>query len=74
MLQDANFQGPRIEDVNLKSGCWGEHWQRRGDIDYLVPYDEPILEYQVALDDDTAPRIGKYVSRLIEDGDTIQVG
>jgi RimJ/RimL family protein N-acetyltransferase len=39
-----------------------------------VPYDEPLLEYQPQISDDIAQRIGKYVARLIHDGDTIQVG
>ncbi|HOD34643.1 MAG TPA: GNAT family N-acetyltransferase [Syntrophales bacterium] len=44
------------------------------DVDYLVPYDEPLLEYSPGADTDIAQRIGKYVARLVEDGDTIQVG
>jgi acyl-CoA hydrolase/GNAT superfamily N-acetyltransferase len=44
------------------------------DVDFIIPYDEPILEYKTAPDDEIAQRIGSYVSRLIEDGDTIQVG
>jgi acyl-CoA hydrolase/GNAT superfamily N-acetyltransferase len=44
------------------------------EVDYLIPYDELLLEYQPEADTDIALLIGKYVSRLIEDGDTIQVG
>jgi acyl-CoA hydrolase len=44
------------------------------DIDFILPYDEPLLEYSPGADTDIVQRIGKYVSRLIEDGDTIQVG
>ncbi|MFX0014324.1 MAG: GNAT family N-acetyltransferase [Promethearchaeota archaeon] len=49
------------------------------DIDYLVPYDEPILEYNpVPTDEDlyakNVAKIGNYVSRLIQSGNTIQVG
>jgi len=44
------------------------------DVDFLIPHDEPILEYKAVPDDEIAQRIGSYVSRLIEDGDTIQVG
>lgn len=43
-------------------------------VDYLIPYDEPILEYHPGVDKEIAQPIGKYVARLIEDGDTIQVG
>ena len=44
------------------------------EVDYLVPYDELLMEYQPEADTDIARQIGRYVSRLIEDGDTIQVG
>ncbi len=49
------------------------------DIDYLIPYDEPILEYNPEPTNDKsyreiAEKIGNYVSRLVRDGDTIQVG
>ncbi|MCX6005487.1 MAG: acetyl-CoA hydrolase, partial [Chloroflexi bacterium] len=43
-------------------------------LDYIVPYDEPILEFNTPVDDEIAQRIGGYVSRLVQDGDTIQVG
>ena len=49
------------------------------DIDYLVPHDEPILEYNpTPINEESyaeiATKIGNYVARLIQDGDTIQVG
>ena len=44
------------------------------DIDYLILHDEPLLEYESLPDSDISQNIGKYVSRLIKDGDTIQVG
>jgi acyl-CoA hydrolase/GNAT superfamily N-acetyltransferase len=44
------------------------------DIDFLVPHDEPLLEYTSTAPDEIAQRIGHYVSRIIQDGDTIQVG
>ena len=45
-------------------------------VDFIVPHDEPILEYHYAEDahPETNLEIGNYVSRLIQDGDTIQVG
>ena len=52
----------------------GDTFLHIDDIDFLVPYDEPLLEYYPAADTDIAQRIGNYVSRLVEDGDTIQVG
>jgi acyl-CoA hydrolase/RimJ/RimL family protein N-acetyltransferase len=44
------------------------------DVDFIIPYDELLLEYETQVPDDVAQSIGKYVSQLIEDGDTIQVG
>ena len=44
------------------------------DIDFIVCRDEPLLEYEAIAPDETARQIGKYVSRIVQDGDTIQVG
>ena len=44
------------------------------DVDYIIPYDEPLLEYTSSAPDEISQRIGKYAARLIEDGSTIQVG
>jgi acyl-CoA hydrolase/GNAT superfamily N-acetyltransferase len=44
------------------------------DVDYVLAFDEPLLEYQPVISDELADQIGKYVARLVEDGDTIQVG
>jgi acyl-CoA hydrolase/GNAT superfamily N-acetyltransferase len=43
-------------------------------VDFVLPHDEPILEFKAEADDEVAQQIGQYVSRLIQDGDTIQVG
>ncbi len=44
-------------------------------IDYLVPFDEPTLEYlQPTLEPSVIEKIGHYIAQIIEDGDTIQVG
>jgi acyl-CoA hydrolase/ribosomal protein S18 acetylase RimI-like enzyme len=43
-------------------------------VDYIIPHDEPIIEFDVPVNDEIAERIGNYVSRLVQDGDTIQVG
>ncbi len=43
-------------------------------VDYIIPYYEPLLQYEPTLSDNIANSIGNYVSRLVEDGDTIQVG
>jgi acyl-CoA hydrolase/RimJ/RimL family protein N-acetyltransferase len=44
------------------------------DIDCILPYDEPLIEYETTVPGDIAERIGKHVARIVEDGDTIQVG
>ena len=45
-------------------------------VDFIVPHDEPILEYTFPEDThpDVTQEIGNYVSRLIQDGDTLQIG
>ncbi|HAR49002.1 MAG TPA: acetyl-CoA hydrolase [Smithella sp.] len=44
------------------------------DIDFIVPYDEPLLEVSKTQASDVIKTIGKNVARLVQDGDTIQVG
>jgi len=44
------------------------------DIDFLIHYDEPLLEYSPEIPGEVANQIGKYVSQIINDGDTIQIG
>jgi acyl-CoA hydrolase/GNAT superfamily N-acetyltransferase len=44
------------------------------DVDFIVPHDEPLMEYKTEVSDEIAQRIGKFVAHIIEDGDTIQVG
>ncbi|HEU18484.1 MAG TPA: GNAT family N-acetyltransferase [Deltaproteobacteria bacterium] len=44
------------------------------DVDFIVPFDEPLLEFNAGVDSEIIQRIGSYVARLIQDGDTIQVG
>lgn len=65
VIAQVNAQLPRVH---------GDSFIHMQDIDFLVPYDEPVLEYRDTSDDAVAQRIGVYVSHLIEDGDTIQVG
>ena len=44
------------------------------DVNFIIPYDEPILEYHTHADPEIGRRIGTYISRLIQNGDTIQIG
>ncbi len=44
------------------------------DIDFIIPHDEPLLEYTVEDPGDIINAIGRYVARIIEDESTLQVG
>lgn len=44
------------------------------DVNFVIPHDEPLLEYETNVPGDIAERIGKHVASIVEDGDTIQVG
>jgi len=65
VIAQVNANMPRVH---------GETFLHIEQIDYLVPYDEPLLEYSLTVPDDIAERIGNNVSRIIKDGDTLQVG
>lgn len=43
-------------------------------IDYLIDYEEDLLEFAPVVPDEIAHQAGKYVARIIQDGDTMQVG
>jgi len=44
------------------------------DVDFAIPYDEPLLEFEDTVSDEIAQKIGHHVARIVQDGDTIQVG
>jgi len=44
------------------------------EVDFIVPCDEPLLEYEDTVADDISQKVGTYVARIVQDGDTIQVG
>lgn len=44
------------------------------DVDFIIPHDEPLLEYTVEDPGDIIQAIGRYVARIIEDESTLQVG
>ncbi|MCD4691064.1 GNAT family N-acetyltransferase [bacterium] len=52
----------------------GDSFVHIDDVDFVVPHDEPLLEYEATVPGQIAQRIGAYVSRIVQDGDTIQVG
>ncbi len=65
VIAQVNTHMPRV--------C-GDSLIRLEDIQFLVHYDEPLLEYKPEVSDEIAGKIGKFVARIIEDGDTLQVG
>lgn len=65
VVAQVNSRMPRVH---------GDSFIHVSDVDFLVPYDESLLEYRPQISDEIARRIGTHVARLIQDGDTIQVG
>ncbi len=65
VLAQLNPRMPRVH---------GDTFLHVDDIDFFLVHDEPLLEFEVRAPDDVVERIGRYVARLVEDGDTIQVG
>lgn len=65
IIAQVNPKMPRIH---------GDGFIHINDVDYIVRHEEELLTYADELDDEVADQIGKYVSTLIEDGNTIQVG
>lgn len=65
VVAQTNPQMPRI---------FGDTTVNIEDVDYIVPHEEPLLEYRETVPGDLAQAIGKYVAKIVEDGSTIQVG
>jgi len=65
-----------VQINSLMPRVHGDGFIHIDEVDFIIHHDEPILEYGVEADADgeMTSRIGKYVSSLIQDGDTIQVG
>jgi acyl-CoA hydrolase/GNAT superfamily N-acetyltransferase len=54
---------------------WGDSFIHVDEIDWLVPFEEPLVESIPAVkDNQIAQRIGHFVSQLIDDGTTLQIG
>lgn len=53
---------------------YGDGFVSIDQIDFAVVHEEPILEFENTVPGEIARRIGHYVSRIVQDGDTIQVG
>lgn len=65
VIAQMNSYMPRVQ---------GDGFIHIDEVDFLVPYDEPLLEYSDEFDNEVVAQIGRYASRLIQDRDTIQVG
>jgi acyl-CoA hydrolase len=65
-----------IAQVNPKMPrTWGDSFVHVDDIDWLVPYEEPLVEALPRIkDNEVSRRIGLYVSQLVDDGATLQIG
>ncbi len=56
---------------------YGDSFIHISEIEYVMPFDEPLLEYRRGVgeeDSEVVESIGRHVARLVQDGDTIQVG
>ena len=53
---------------------FGNSFINVNDIDILVPYDEPLMEYPTEEVTDDIKEIGRYVAQLVNDGSTVQLG
>ncbi len=65
VIAQVNAEMPRVH---------GDTFVHIRDIDFLVAHDELLLEFESIVSDEIAGQIGAYVARIIQDGDTIQVG
>ncbi|BBO66498.1 hypothetical protein DSCA_04280 [Desulfosarcina alkanivorans] len=74
----AGMQNARmvIAQVNPRMPrTWGDSVVHIDDIDYLVEYEEPLVEALPSIkNSEIASRIGFYVNQLVEDGATLQIG
>lgn len=65
VIAQVNPKMPRVH---------GDTFLHVSDIDHLVHHEEELLEFDPIVADETAEEIAHHVSRLIEDGATLQVG
>jgi acyl-CoA hydrolase/GNAT superfamily N-acetyltransferase len=65
IIAQVNANMPRVH---------GDGFIHITEVNFIVRHDEPLLELPSAPLTETTQRIGNYVARLIQDGDTIQVG
>ncbi len=65
VIVQINPQMPRV---------LGDSFIHMNDVDYAIYHDEDLIELPHQEDRDDLDKIGKHVSNLVQDGDTIQVG
>ena len=65
VIAQVNANMPRVH---------GDGFLHVTDIDYIIAHDEPLLEFRSQVPDEIAERIGRHVAKIVQDGDTIQVG
>jgi len=65
VIAQVNSSMPRV---------YGDGFIHMDDVDFIVPYDEPLLEYHPRASEEIARRIGEHVALLVQDGDTLQIG
>jgi acyl-CoA hydrolase/GNAT superfamily N-acetyltransferase len=65
VIAQMNSKMPRVH---------GDTFLNLKDINYLIHHDEPLLEYSPTVPGEIAQQTGKYVSKIVNDGDTIQIG
>jgi acyl-CoA hydrolase/GNAT superfamily N-acetyltransferase len=54
---------------------WGDSFVHVDDIDWLVPHEEPLVEALPSIkDNEVSRRIGLYISQLVDNGSTLQIG
>lgn len=68
--------GMVIAQVNPRMPrTWGDSFVHVDEIDFFVPHEEPLMEVTpIIKDNEITKRIGQFVSQLIDDGSTLQVG
>ncbi|MBN1574884.1 MAG: GNAT family N-acetyltransferase [Deltaproteobacteria bacterium] len=65
VISQVNSHMPRVH---------GDGFIHIEEVDFIVMKDEPLMEYEDEVPGEIAKKVGKYVARIINDGDTIQVG
>lgn len=77
-ITKAGLDAARLKIVQVNPRMprtWGDCIVHVDDIDYIVPFEEPLVEANPkAKNQEVITRIAYYVNQLVEDGATIQVG